>query len=52
MADTDGVHISLKKFNKMEITEDMKSVVLGAGVNWLSLIGLLTKNKLALEILP
>ncbi len=52
IADTDGVHISLLKFNKMEVTEDMKSVVVGAGVSWWALIGLLAHNKLALENLP
>ncbi len=52
IADTDGVHISLAKFNRMEIAEDDKSVVVGSGTSWHSLMGLLANNKLALANIP
>ena len=52
IADTDGIHLSLAKFNRMEITEDMKSVVIGAGTTYSHLIKLLARNKVALQNMP
>lgn len=48
IADTDGYHISLIYFNKSIISDDNKNVIVGAGVDYTSLMHLLAQNKLAL----
>ena len=52
ISDTNGLHVSLEKFNSITVSPDKTQVTFGAGVTYSDLIKVLAEHKLALAILP